>query len=235
MPGPITGTMTAIDPHVVNFQGKEFFFYGKHGQCVNMVSSSNFFLNVKLYDTGAHATIITEAAFVIGNDEVGLTKFHLKSVDTTLDYIIVQKYEDGHFRTIACDTEVEFDSGLLDVKGKPVMGKMKVYHDQAIINTGNFIVQSIRCTDPDHNLIGPPHLDLYYDIPENGVLTQGVWPHGILGQSINPEMTQDYEGEENDYQVDHLYSHEFKFDRFGQVKLENKRWFVGASKKSISF
>lgn len=230
----ISGTITAFDPHVINFQGKEFFFHGKHDQCVNLISSSNFYLNVKLYDTGAHATIMTEAAFVIGNQEVGLTKFHVKSIDTTLSYIIVQEYKNGEFKTIACDTKVNFNTGLVDIKGKPIIGSMEVFHDQAIINTGNFIVQSIRCTDPDHNLVGPPHLDLSYDIPENGVLTQGVWPHGILGQSINPEMTQDYEGEENDYQVDHLYSHDFKFDRFGQVKLENKRWFVGASKKSIT-
>jgi|694.fasta_scaffold12037_9 hypothetical protein len=233
MPTTVLPTSVIADPHVTNFQGKEFFFYGAHDECFCLISSSNFYLNVRLYDTNSKAPIMTEAALVVGNEQVGLNKYFVSSLEERLSYIIAQKRNDESL-VLPCGHEEKFDTGLVNKKGDSILGCFRVAHDHVHIDTGNFITKIYRCTDKDHNLIGPPHLDIYHEVGEIGVLTQGVWPHGLVGQSINFEIEENYQGEEMDYRVPDLFSHEFKYDRFKQQELSNKKWFVGTDKKSIS-
>lgn len=226
-------TATIADPHVTNFKGNEFFFYGEHDECFCLLSATNMYLNVRLFDTNSKAPIMTEAGIIVGNEMVGIKKFFVSSLNTTMSYIIAQEHSED-IENLACDTIHRFDSGLVDRRGNPIEGSFKIFHDHVDVDTGNFKVKIYRCTDKEHNAVGPPHLDIYYEVGEIGVLSEGIWPHGIVGQSLDPDKTDNLQGDENDYKVSDIFARDFIYDCFSKRKVENKQWFIGVNKRSIT-
>lgn len=230
---PVTVSQTIADPHVTNFKGKEFFFYGNHDECFCLISSSNFYLNVRLYDTQSKAPIMTEAAIVVGNSQVGVKKYFVSSLNAGMEYIVVKNHTTD-IVNLPCDSIEVFDTGLMDRKSEPIFGSLKVFHDHIVCHTGNFITKIVRCTNKEHNALGPAHLDIYNSVDEIGILTEGVWPHGLVGCSLHPDCQNDFFGKESDYKISDLFETDFEFNVFEKYDLDKKQWFVGADKKAIS-
>lgn len=221
------------DPHIINFKDEHFDFMGEHGKCYNVICSSNFLLNVRMFDTGGGFTIMTEAGIVIGNPENGFLKYSVSAKDNSISYVILKSHNDQE-KIVKCEVKEKFKTGLIDKRSKKVGGFIKASHKDVIVDAGDFYVYIVRCTNKKHVEKGPPHLDLYANVQRNGVLTQGIWPHGIVGQSLNPDNTKFLEGEEEDYLVSDLFSHDFKFDCFNKSDAKNIKYGVGVDRKSIS-
>lgn len=220
------------DPHIENFKGQKFDFMGKHNQCFCMITTGTTQLNVLLIDTAVNFTVVIEAGLVISQPDAEPHNFTVVSTMYEPYYITVKHGNE----LIKVGQKKDFLTSLKDKNGDFVQGSVSLTHESALFNTGNFTINLTRCHCRVHALQGHPHLDITAKVNPIGFLSDGVLPHGVIGQSLYSTNKVVLEGEEEDYRVESLHSVDFKFKRFGLKQMVEPKFnmVTGMTALSIS-
>lgn len=195
----VSGSATG-DPHFTGFQGQKFDFMGRPGTTFNILSDNHLTVN---------------ARFVAGPN--GKSQTFMGAVGI--------KFGDAKLKIQECGFKMV--CGYLD-GNELKMGDVKVLPNGAIVRKKAHTVERIEVEIPSEGYLfkfaspkpdrwNMPHIDIHAaltKIPEDA--------HGILGQTardlkagkmMDSEGKFKPEGEDLDYAVSHLFSHDFKFNR----------------------
>lgn len=202
------------DPHCVGFYGEKFDFMGEDGKYYCMLSTGTLQLNVRMHSMPESTfTYIDEVGVKVGNNEVGIVKIKMGLDIDDKNYCIA--HLDTH--QISRDP-VYFSSGLKNKVGDAIMGCVHLQTDTLIIETGNCIVSIKRVTE-DEELGEIPHLDVKIKVLETGMLSDGVMPHGVIGQTIDT----DREPPKSDTILDRVPEHVYRLtDAYIDVYVERQ-------------
>lgn len=83
------------------------------------------------------------------------------------------------------------------------------------------------------------HFDVTAVILPFGVLCDGIPPHGILGQTIYTRrvkiLGEMKHGKDSDYEVSEMYSHDFRYNRFGVERMVKPKYGVGDGSRTVAY
>jgi hypothetical protein len=170
------------DPHCGGFYGEKFDFMGEDGKYYCMLSAGTLQLNVRMHCMPESTfTYIDEVGIKVGNNEVGIVKIKMGlDVDES-------NYAVAHLDTHQISRDpVYFSSGLKTKFGEAVRGSVHLQTDTLVVEAGNCMISIKRVTE-DEELGEIPHLDVHVDVLELGMLSDGVMPHGVIGQTIDKD------------------------------------------------
>lgn len=200
------------DPHFVGFKGNKYDVMGQPDHFYNLLSDSNVQYNAKFvpWKGNEKATVVGEAGIQVGNAESGLThvSFSLNG-EALVDGV---KLNDGESRV--------FQTGLRDMEGNFITGSAKLNGKDLIVNTGEYVITLMAKPDG--------YIDHKLQVTKLGVQSDGVLPHGLLGQTGRPDYSKGdgkqgegaqgegaIDGVYTDYEVGSLFDSQFKFNQFG--------------------
>jgi hypothetical protein len=145
------------DPHLEGFDGEKYDVMGQDGKIYNMLSDKGVQYNTKFSKWGeGGATVISEAGIQVGNSQV---RFDRSGKAPTVN-----------------DQELK-DGETIDLGG----GRSASWKDKKlVVNTGEYTIDLAAQTNPQGN-----YLDSNVKINEGGPFTDGVKPHGLLGQTAD--------------------------------------------------
>lgn len=215
------GTGTVIDdPHIIGFNGSKFDFMGKGDKSYALLSASNVQVNMKVKEFSPNFTYVSEVGVLIGTDKI--TKIHM-----TLPFNIFIDGKGLKGRMAA------FDTGLPKRYGQ---GSVRIVNNHIICLTGAYKVNvSMYHRMPEGDF---DHFNVGAEVMPFGVLSEGVIPHGILGQTSHSMMSTikyPYEGVEDDYLVSDVFSYDFKFNRFGTKPTVRPRLGVCDASRTVVY
>jgi hypothetical protein len=188
------------DPHLEGFDGEKYDVMGKDGNIYNMLSDKGVQYNTKFSKWGeGGATVISEAGIQVGKDQV---RFDRSGKAPTVNGQALKKGQD-----------VQLDNG-----GKAAWDGKKLE-----VNTGEYTIDLKSVKNEKGN-----YLDSNVKINEGGPFTDGVKPHGLLGQTADGvegkkkgDLGKDQgkqggtviDGTVEDYQEADLFSRQSKYIR----------------------
>ena len=237
---PETNPGTVTDPHCTGFFGEKFDFMGDDGKYYCMLSTGTLQINSRMKAvTKSDFTFIDEIGVTIGSQETGLT--HIKmGLDIESDGQSIALL-DKHTIT---RNPIYFSTGLKSKDGNVVMGSVHLETETLYVNAGSCIIKICRVTQ-DEEMGDIPHLDMHLEVLPLGMLSDGVMPHGVLGQTVDKDrvkpkgllgkgihegvyrlheadcdafMKQGFrvvEGNYKDYEVSGPFAQDFPHNRFG--------------------
>lgn len=225
-------TIMAEDPHIVTFRGDEFDFMGEHGKWYNFLSAGTVQLNAKMTTFESNRTYISAVGLKLGHK---LDAIHLVHAQMDGDIIAFDLADlHGAKSYLLNEMNQPFEMSV-DIKPKKYLS----------INAGNFVIKITRGIEM-YNEIRCPHINIHVDIGELGTISDGVIPHGVVGQFATrlkglPRKLVCKQGEGiidgnyNDYEVSGPFADDFKFNRFNTEPTTEKKYGYGVSRHAISY
>ena len=224
-----------LDPHVIGFEGDDFDFMGEVGKIYNMLSTGTIQVNGKMggknnYTHFEHIGIKVGKSKSIQYIEMPYERDFLNFPKATLNKKrITQK-------------PIDFATGLKSKDGKAVMGYACLNNDCLYVDAGSCIIKVKH--HPATDELPVRCLNLLIRIKELGILSDGIFPHGVIGQTADGDGKGKIgrgkqgegviEGVYTDYEVSGLFADDFKFNRFGIQPMTKPRYGVGVKLQSIS-
>lgn len=217
------------DPHIRGFEGDVFDFMGDHDKIYNLFSCGTVQINMKIKQSSPSLHDLTHVdAFGL---KIGDNRIEMYSHLTELGMLAAK------LNNIPITSKkTEFDTGLKNKNNTPIIGFAKTNNNQVHIETGNYKIVLIR-RDPDDE-VPVHHLNINIHITKLGILYDGIYPHGIVGQTADldgkPRISEDknglgaIDGTYTDYEVSDLFSDDFKFNRFGVPPMTKPKIGVGS-------
>lgn len=217
------------DPHIKGFEGDVFDFMGDHNKIYNLFSSGTIQINMKIKKSSPQLHDLTHV------DSLGVKianeKIEMHSYLTELGMLAAT-----FNKSQITPKKLEFDTGLKKRNQTIIIGSVKTINNRIDIDAGNYKISLIR-RDPDEE-VPVHHLNINIAITKLGILYDGIFPHGVVGQTADldgkPRMSQDknglgaIDGTYTDYEVSDLFADDFKFNRFGIAPMTKPKIGIGA-------
>lgn len=170
------------DPHYIGLEGGKFDVQGVDGEIYNILSGSNLQVNSQYKAWGSKdVTVVGATGIKVGTKDTFNTKGERKAtqIEVHADNGVTV---DGE--TLQVGQRKEFETGLKDKDGKFIKGFVEVKEEngqkKAVINTGEYQLTYLFQSG-DHG----KYLDQTVQVTTLGVLSDGQYEHGILGQTAD--------------------------------------------------
>jgi hypothetical protein len=203
---------TEADPHCKGFGGEMFDFTGEDGKYYNMMSTGTLQVNVRVKAISPYApqfTFMDEIAIKIGSKSVGLS--HVIMGLNIDEWEFPEVFLDMH--KVSKNTITYIYTGLKDRCQNKVLGYIHILKNKLVINSGNFTIRIYRMsTHPE--MVNIPHLDMSFKATTLGVLSDGIMPHGVLGQTVDQERIKPKGALPKNIKENVYWLHEGENDKF---------------------
>ncbi len=162
------------DPHFEGLEGgknEKYDVTGEAGKTYSIISDQNLQYNSRFVKASDGNTYLGDLGFKVGTPDSGVTEIKFVQHDDASNQDNVLTLNG---KTLADGETQEFDTGLKDSEGRKVLGFVSRHGDETVINTGEY---EIHLKDKGE------YFNQRVAITELGVQSDGVKPHGLLGQT----------------------------------------------------
>ncbi len=181
--GDGSGTSVVGDPHCIGFGGERYDFMGEHGKYYSMLSTGTLQVNARMLAVPlSDFTFIDHVGIKIGCRESGCVHIGV-AIGSDAPIATLEDY-------IATESPVYFDTGLRCGSGTAAMGSLVVEKKTIKVDAGNFTIRIVQRDHDEETNTDIPHLNLFFEVGELGLLSDGVTPHGVIGQTANKDRVK---------------------------------------------
>lgn len=228
---------TSSDPHMEGFDGDKFDFMGEHGKIFNMLSAGHVQVNGRIRGISGSMdwTFFDRIYIKVGDEAVGFSHFHMGLEQNFFKPAVAFMNDDQILQSKT------FPTGLFDQNGDEVQGRVEMTQNDMIVDVGAYKIIVTR-VETEYDL-EVPHINMKIEIGELGILCDGVYPHGVVGQTADFDGIPKFgfgkqgegviEGVYTDYEVSGGFADDFKFNRFGTRPTTEARYGDYRLKKSV--
>jgi hypothetical protein len=222
------------DPHAVGFDNEFFDFAGEPHTWFAIYSSPALHMN---------------GLVVPSPGMPGRTHFGAVALLVHKTRILVEMRDEGLAVSLdgrAFIGSVAFESGNRNSLNKPYLARLRVERTRMRLMTGEITARIYRDIHGLPDLFTDEHLDIYLRVGVLGTLSNGVYPHGVLGQTADADFAPRLpvpggmqgegviEGTHLDYRVSGSFETDTKFSRFGMAPQFPPQFGVRTEREGVA-